>query len=79
MSSTSKVLLDARAGSPLLYLPLDKIVQMSGAPATLPDPLNQAPRAASPADAAPAAPPAPAQGLSSRSRDDSRSRERGDR
>jgi membrane protease subunit HflK len=80
MSSTSKVLLDARAGSPLLYLPLDKVVQMSGAPATLPDSLGQAPHAAAPpADTTPAAPPAPAQDLSSRSRDALRSRDRVDR
>ena len=31
MSSTSKILLDAKSGSNLLYLPLDKIMQMSGA------------------------------------------------
>jgi len=31
MSSTSKIMIDAKAGSNLLYLPLDKIIQMSGA------------------------------------------------
>ena len=36
LSSTSKILVDARAGSQMLYLPLDKIIQMSGA-GTLPD------------------------------------------
>jgi membrane protease subunit HflK len=36
LSSTSKILIDAKAGSNLLYLPLDKIVQMSGA-AVLPE------------------------------------------
>jgi len=35
LSSTTKVLVDARAGSNLLYLPLDKLMQMSGA--TLPE------------------------------------------
>jgi len=37
LSSTSKIMVDARAGSQMLYLPLDKIIQMSGN-ATLPDP-----------------------------------------
>ena len=36
LSSTSKIMIDAKAGSNLLYLPLDKIIQMSGAGA-LPD------------------------------------------
>ena len=36
LSSTSKIMIDAKAGSNLLYLPLDKIIQMSGA-ATLPE------------------------------------------
>jgi membrane protease subunit HflK len=30
LSSTSKIMVDARAGSQMLYLPLDKIIQMSG-------------------------------------------------
>jgi len=33
LSSTSKIMIDAKAGSNLLYLPLDKIIQMSGAAA----------------------------------------------
>lgn len=37
LSSTSKIMVDARAGSQMLYLPLDKIIQMSGSSA-LPDP-----------------------------------------
>ena len=36
ISSTSKIMIDAKAGSSLLYLPLDKIIQMSGA-GTLPE------------------------------------------
>ena len=36
LSSTSKIMIDAKAGSNLLYLPLDKIIQMSGA-GTLPE------------------------------------------
>jgi len=31
LSSAAKILIDAKAGSNLLYLPLDKIIQMSGA------------------------------------------------
>jgi membrane protease subunit HflK len=31
LSSTSKIMVDAKAGTNLLYLPLDKIIQMSGA------------------------------------------------
>ena len=37
LSSTSKIMVDARAGSQMLYLPLDKIIQMSGS-STLSDP-----------------------------------------
>lgn len=37
LTSTSKVLVDSRAGNQLLYLPLDKIIQMSGSSA-VPDP-----------------------------------------
>jgi modulator of FtsH protease HflK len=68
LSSTSKILIDAKAGSNLLYLPLDKIVQMSGA-ATLPE----APAAVRPqqSDVAPAAPEPGA-----RSRDTLRPRDR---
>ena len=36
LASTSKIMIDAKAGSNLLYLPLDKIIQMSGA-AALPE------------------------------------------
>ena len=70
MTSTTKILVDAKAGSNLLYLPLDKIMQMtaaqaapeqSAAPATAP-----APAAVPPVDAA--------QNL--RSREALRSRER---
>jgi len=41
LSSTSKILVDAKAGSNMLYLPLDKIIQMSGA-AALPEPATAA-------------------------------------
>jgi membrane protease subunit HflK len=62
MSNTSKVLVDQRSGSNLLYLPLDKLMQATGAPAA---------ETAKPAEAAPAQEPATA-----RSREAFRSRER---
>jgi len=70
LASTSKVLIDAKAGSNLLYLPLDKIVQMSAA-GTLPESQSAAaaPRASEPAPSDSGA----------RSRDALRGRERGDR
>jgi len=65
-TNVTKILVESRQGSNLLYLPLDKIMQQvaQGAPAE-------------PAAAAPAAPAAPA-GMSndSRARDNARSRER---
>ena len=65
MNSTSKVLIDAKSGGNLLFLPLDKIVQMAGgaAPDAIP---SLKPQADSPAPAEPA----------SRSRDALRSRDR---
>src|SRR3972149_4533077 len=67
LSSTSKILSDAKAGSNLLYLPLDKIIQMSGAAA-----LPEAAAAARPqqSDVAPAPDPG------ARSRDTLRPRDR---
>lgn len=70
-SNVTKVLVESRQGSNLLYLPLDKIMQMTaqGGADTLP-----APGAAS----SPAAPSAPASSLplDARARDASRTRER---
>jgi membrane protease subunit HflK len=66
LSSTSKIMIDAKAGSNLLYLPLDKIIQMSGAAA-----LPEAPAAARPPQSEVATPEAGA-----RSRDALRPRER---
>ncbi|MBI2296034.1 MAG: FtsH protease activity modulator HflK [Betaproteobacteria bacterium] len=63
MSNTTKVLIDQKGGNNLLYLPLDKIIQMSGAGATE--------GAAKPAESAPAQEPSTA-----RSREAFRSRER---
>ena len=75
LTSTSKVMVDARAGSQMLYLPLDKIIQMSGASA-----LGE-PAAASPGPKLPAQvePVAPSPDAGARSRDALRARERGDR
>jgi membrane protease subunit HflK len=71
LASTSKVLIDAKAGSNLLYLPLDKIIQMSAA-GTLPEGQGAAgaPRASEPASSGDSG---------ARSRDALRGRERGDR
>jgi len=62
LSNTSKVLIDQKGGNNLLYLPLDKIMQMSGAAAS-----KEA--AAKPAEAVP-------EPSTARSRDAFRSRER---
>jgi membrane protease subunit HflK len=63
--NVTKVMVDSRSGSNLLYLPLDKLLQQAGAPAPV---------------ATPAAPPpveaAAAQTIDSRSRDGGRSRDR---
>jgi membrane protease subunit HflK len=61
MSNTSKVLVDQKGGNNLIYLPLDKIMQMTGT----------GPGAAKPADAPPAQEPSTA-----RAREAFRSRER---
>lgn len=68
LSSTSKIMVDAKAGGQMLYLPLDKIIQMSGG-AALPD---------APVSARPPAQPesaVPAEG-GARSRDALRNRDR---
>ena len=61
MSSTSKVLIDQKGGNNLLYLPLDKLMQVTGAPA----------ETAKPAEATP-----PQEPTTARSREAFRSRER---
>ena len=71
LESTSKVLIDARAGTNLLYLPLDKILQGSAA-GGLPEALAPTRPSAS------AESPAP-QDSGARSRDTLRGRERGER
>ncbi len=74
-SNVTKVLVDARQGSNLLYLPLDKIMQMTGpggssasADATLGAAVNSMPSPAAPTAPLPASP------ADGRSRDNSRTR-----
>ena len=45
LTSTSKIMVDQKGGSNLLYLPLDKLIQMSG-PSTPPGPVPELPAAA---------------------------------
>ena len=70
-SSVTKVMVDSRSGSNLLYLPLDKLMQQAGAPA--PTATGNAPTPA----AAPEA--AVNQAADPRSRDGTRTRERDSR
>ena len=72
-SSVSKVMVDSRSGSNLLYLPLDKLMQQATTPATGAPVAPQAtPSATLPADSGAAG----AAGADARSRDGGRSRER---
>ncbi len=69
-ANTSKVYVDSRSGSNLLYLPLDKLMQQSGADAARSG-------VSTPANAAPAAPVPPAAAVDAqRGREDLRSRDR---
>jgi membrane protease subunit HflK len=66
-SNVNKVMLDTRAGSNLLYLPLDKLLQQSGAPVA----------AAAPTVPGTIAPePTGTQSVDIRSRDGARTRDR---
>ncbi|MBI5911946.1 MAG: FtsH protease activity modulator HflK [Betaproteobacteria bacterium] len=67
MSSTSKILLDAKGGGNLLYLPLDKIMQMSA---------GALPEAATPSSKQTLIDPTPNPDPAARSRDALRGRER---
>jgi modulator of FtsH protease HflK len=71
LASTSKILIDAKAGSNLLYLPLDKIIQMSAA-GTLPDGQTAA-------SSQRATEPPASSDSGARSRDALRGRDRGER
>ena len=68
-SNVNKVMVDSRSGSNLLYLPLDKLIQQTGAPVT------GAPAAPAPSATA----PDPTTSLDARTRDGSRSRDRDSR
>ena len=67
MSSTSKILLDAKGGGNLLYLPLDKIMQMSA---------GAVPETSTPASKQTLVDPTPNPDAAARSRDALRGRER---
>lgn len=67
-SSVTKVVVDSKQGNNMLYLPLDKIMQMTTNP--------NADITVLPNTSAPAAPPAPTATIDARSRDASRTRER---
>jgi len=69
-SNTSKVMVDVRSSSPLLYLPLDKLIQQVSETASTP-----ASEAASAAPRSTTVEPAPS-GMDARSRDSARGRER---
>lgn len=68
--SVTKVLVESRQGSNLLYLPLDKIMQLTGQGSAASDP------AASGVPASPLVSPAAPAGIDARARDTSRTRER---
>jgi len=69
-SNTSKVMVDVRSSSPLLYLPLDKLIQQVSESASAP-----VTEAASAAPRSTTVEPAPS-GMDARSRDSARGRER---
>ncbi len=73
-SGANKVLIDSRGGGNLMYLPLDKIMQSAGAPASA-ESAPVTPPATTPSSAPAANPPA----TDTRSRDPGRSRERDSR
>jgi modulator of FtsH protease HflK len=74
-SNTTKILIDSKQGNNLLYMPLDKLMQLSGnsaenGPVPLANPASNATNSvANSSSAAPAATPAPASGRTSRERD----------
>jgi modulator of FtsH protease HflK len=75
-SNTTKILIDSKQGNNLLYMPLDKLLQLSGTSAensagTLTNPASNTVNSAAPAPAAAASPAAttPAGGRTSRERD----------
>ena len=73
-SNVTKVMVDSRQGSSLLYLPLDKLIQQSNATGLPAAALAPAPSSSQPAE--PAAPLASGNAADARSRDGLRSRDR---
>jgi membrane protease subunit HflK len=73
LSSSSKVLVDQKSGSNLLYLPLDKILQMSGTNGGAEAAAAKTPQAA---ESVPVAPPTQPEAAGVRSRESFRGRER---
>jgi membrane protease subunit HflK len=68
-SNVTKVLVESRAGSNLLYLPLDRLLQQGAAPAPASGPVTVLP-------AAPLVDPSGTQSVDIRSRDNARTRDR---
>jgi modulator of FtsH protease HflK len=69
-SNVTKVMVDSRSGSNLLYLPLDRLLQQSGAPVPAAGPVTVVPSAPAPVD------PTGTQSVDIRSRDGTRTRDR---
>ena len=81
-SNTSKVMVDARGSGNLLYLPLDKLIQQTAAPASVPasEPVQASRPMSSPVTESNVAPPrADALLGESRTREAARNRDRGER
>ena len=74
-SNVTKVLVESRQGSNLLYLPLDKIMQMTGASGSVPPTDPAAGAAVTPPVGVPVT-PAPGTAADSRTRDSARTRDR---
>jgi membrane protease subunit HflK len=72
-SNVTKVVIDSKQGSNLMYLPLDKLIQMTGTPSTVTAPVDAPANNAATSTAPSSAPPDP------RSRDSLRSRDRENR
>jgi len=68
-SNVTKVMIETKSGSNLLYLPLDKLLQQGAAPAAAPGPMTAVPTPA-------AADPTGTQSIDIRSRDGTRTRDR---
>ena len=72
-TNVTKVVVDSKQGSNLMYLPLDKLMQMTATPSTVTAPVDATANNAASSSAPSSAPPAP------RSRDSLRSRDRENR